>query len=344
MCSLRALLTLTMVLFSSACVTQSTTGTCGRQGGRCCTTGERCRSTILACSQSTQKCEVRQEACGATDGSLCCPSGPACDSSHGLMCGNEGRCQAATCGLAGMRCCAGTCLNTGVTCCSDVCVDTRTDQDNCRICGSRCSGRCQNASCDATAACGAVGVACCTTGRPCGDGASCMSGTCRSNSTCTPLATRCTSSTQCCTEAGSPTSCRIGYLTDGTITVTCCKEVGRACTSPYDCCGNTTCDNNVCVAVGEGEYCSQQLDCATGLTCQFLAGETSQRCSAVDPCAARTTCGGATRGCTNSGNCGFCDLPGSATDYCAGGSENGPQGRACSGTWVYYSDDCETLQ
>ncbi|MGB0679382.1 MAG: hypothetical protein ACPGUV_06955 [Polyangiales bacterium] len=330
-----------------------------RGNGDCC--GDSSCSKGRCCGAADTPCGNSHECCGGLrcDGRRCqstpagCggPGQPCCDA--GGACGSGLRCQAGACercGGEGEDCCDdGVCFD-ALTCGADKkCVQANRrgtgrisdddcarldDCDSCRReagCGwCASSKRCMagSRSGPAEARCGLMtwvwnplecrslqGRFCnvlqtsaqCLTTPACGWCGNCLGGACMAGDVrgpfyascgmwrtkpdalqcddfgCMDVGEACTSSVQCCGQL----SCRPRQSAG----LQCCGEVGAECSTGVDCCGSMGCSGGRCVCVPDGQPSLSGRDCCSGVrnaqgTCglQSLCAPRRARCSADADC------------------------------------------------------------
>ena len=181
----------------------------------------------------------------------------------------------------------------GLTCCGGECVDTKTDPNNCGVCGTVCrSGLCVNGLCCPP---GAVkcGNSCCSF--TCCGGTTCVNTqsdkkncgscghACRSDQVCQNGTCVCPSGTtdcngMCVNTKTDPNNCgACNNSCNGTTPGQCvngscvCFGLEHPCTSPSQCCdtgqGVTTCGSGGICCNGMGGVCIDDPDCCGSLHC-----------------------------------------------------------------------------
>ncbi len=246
-----------------------------------CTTDDDCGSELVCLPETSQcfpACYSAGFDCGESSALTCC------DRCCSRACSDDGLCltcvpEGVACNLAaspgcceGLECTGGECAVAqacgGGPTCSDV-NDCDEDFD-----------QCVNGCCQFLTPCVGLGFGCSFASDCCDAEATCPAGTC-----CSPEGVACTQSSDCCvsgqvcSSSGTCQECAsLGVVcadsvdccsgTCDPVRDVCCNTVDLACTGDGDCCGNSTCDGDVCVAevscIQDGGDCELDADCCPG--------------------------------------------------------------------------------
>lgn len=274
------------------CETAPTTDSCGASGQTCCP-GFVCDSG-LACDGGV---------CGACgdDGQPCCQGANACISGSLVCIMATNTCgQLPPCGDEGTPCCTGNSCSGALKCVGGSCVvDTE--------CGGLGDACCTHNVCDSTlicdgpshtcvtppSDCGQEGQMCCTT-TPEGECVGSLNCEAASCSACRGPSGTCLFSSQCC----NGSACR--FASWG---LHCCVGAGADCVNATDCCGLMACVDGMCQGGSDGGLCVDDSSCAEGFHCEIpfcrpdeeiMCVTQGETCSDEETCCTGLTCPGTT--------------------------------------------------